>query len=96
MVLISSGVGIVDIDIPFPIRSKDDIIGPYAKALKENPGIKIAIVDHITSNTVTQMPLQELIDLCHLHDVIVVVDGAHAPGQLQLRVEEYGADYYVG
>ncbi|XP_070581835.1 uncharacterized protein [Ptychodera flava] len=42
------------------------------------------------------MPIQELIQACHDRGVQVVIDGAHAPGQVQLNLEQLGADYYVG
>ena len=42
------------------------------------------------------MPIQEIINLCHQYDVLVLVDGAHTPGQIDLKLEEYGSDFYVG
>ncbi|WP_411026518.1 aminotransferase class V-fold PLP-dependent enzyme, partial [Salmonella sp. s54395] len=83
-------------DIPFPIKGKDDIINAYTKVLTEHPGIKIAVTDHISSPTAILFPIKEIIDVCHQHDVIVVIDGAHAPGHVQLTIEDYGADYYTG
>lgn len=90
------GVEVLTIDISFPIRGKEDLIAPYAKALKENPSIKITVIDHISSATAVLFPIRELIELCHQYDVITVIDGAHTPGQIALSIEEYGADFYVG
>ena len=42
------------------------------------------------------MPIKRLTELCHRHDVIVLVDGAQAPGQLPLDLQDYDADFYTG
>ena len=45
------------------------------------------------------MPLMDLVRECKKHDVTVVVDGAHAPGQLELNLEqmgENGVDCFIG
>ena len=42
------------------------------------------------------MPIDDLIKVCRKHDVLVLVDGAHTPGQVQLNLEQLGADFYVG
>nr|XP_006812638.1 PREDICTED: uncharacterized aminotransferase C660.12c-like [Saccoglossus kowalevskii] len=42
------------------------------------------------------MPIKELIVVCQSRGVQVIIDGAHAPGQLRLNLEELGADYYIG
>lgn len=90
------GVEIVFIDIRSPVNSKEDLITPFAKALEENPNIKIAVIDHISCGSTILFPVKEIIDLCHQYDVLSLVDGAHAAGQIPLSIEEYDADYYVG
>ena len=52
--------------------------------------------DHITSASAVVMPVKKLAALCRKYNVISVVDGAHAPGQMYLQVESYGVDVYIG
>ena len=54
------------------------------------------LLDHITSPSAIVFPVKKLIDLCKKYNVISVVDGAHAPGQLKLSMKELKPDYYVG
>jgi len=42
------------------------------------------------------LPVKELIGVCRRHDVMIFVDGAHCPGQIQLDVEHLGADFFAG
>ena len=42
------------------------------------------------------MPIRRLIALCQEHNVLSMIDGAHAPGQLPLNLEEINADFYTG
>ncbi|XP_063966410.1 uncharacterized protein LOC135156804 [Lytechinus pictus] len=92
---LNKDVSIVPIKIPVQTTAKE-IIDLHARALDENPNIKMAMLDHITSFSAIVLPIKELIELCHSRGVIVAVDGAHAPGQLPLRLEELGADFYFG
>ena len=41
-------------------------------------------------------PVKKLVEVCHRHGVIAVIDGAHAPGQIPLNLPEIGADFYAG
>ncbi len=34
--------------------------------------------------------------MCHSHGAMVLIDGAHVPGQIHLDIEDVGADFYVG
>nr|XP_054769956.1 uncharacterized protein LOC129277813 isoform X1 [Lytechinus pictus] len=92
---VTTDFSIVPIKIPVQTTAKE-IIELYSRALDENPGIKVAMIDHITSFSAIVMPIKELVDLCHSHGVIVAIDGAHAPGQIPLRLEDIGADFYCG
>ncbi|XP_071485483.1 uncharacterized protein [Diadema antillarum] len=89
------GVSVVKIEIPFETTS-EEIIDRHTRALEENPGIKMAMLDHITSASAIRMPLKELIALCRRHGALSVVDGAHCPGQIPLNLEEIEADFYFG
>ncbi len=42
------------------------------------------------------MPVEELISLCKERNVLVMLDGAHTPGQLPLSWETMGIDFAVG
>jgi len=53
-------------------------------------------LDYISSVPPVLLPLQELIALCRRYNKLILVDGAHTPGQLQLNLEQLGADFFVG
>ena len=42
------------------------------------------------------MPVQDLIRICRKHNILILVDGAHTPGQVKLSLETLGADFFVG
>ncbi len=95
---VSQGLGLetVVMEIPIPIDSEDDIINLYSDVVKGDKDIKLAIVDHITSASAIVMPIKRIAALCHMNGVKVLVDGAHAPGQIPLNMEDLGVDFYCG
>lgn len=42
------------------------------------------------------MPIKKLIEVCKKHGIMAAIDAAHVPGQVQLNLEEMGADFVVG
>jgi isopenicillin-N epimerase len=77
----------------FPDPDPKQFIEAVVRAL--TPRTKIAIFDHITSPTALLMPLMDLISACRTRGVPVLVDGAHAPGQIALDIPALNADWYV-
>ena len=59
------------------------------------PRVRLAIIDHITSATALVFPIQEIIADLQARGIRVLVDGAHAIGQIPLDLAALGADWYV-
>ena len=57
---------------------------------------KVLSFSGITSPTGLIMPIREICDAARARGVITVVDGAHMSGQVPLRIDEMGCDYYAG
>lgn len=56
---------------------------------------KIVALAHITNVTGTRQPIEQVIELAHQHDAIVVVDGAQGIVHEQVNVSQLNADFYV-
>ncbi|MBA3459648.1 MAG: aminotransferase class V-fold PLP-dependent enzyme [Deltaproteobacteria bacterium] len=87
------GAKLVFVDVPLPF-DPDALIERIAAAITSRT--KLALLDHITSPTALVYPLARLIPLFSARSIPVIVDGAHAPGQLPLSLDALGATYYVG
>jgi isopenicillin-N epimerase len=80
--------------VPFPVESSQQVLQTVVDAL--SPRTKLLIVDHVTSPTALIFPLKEIVVECAKRNIDVLIDGAHAPGMLDLDVEALGAAYYTG
>ncbi len=88
------GTKVVEAKVPFPISSEDEVVEAVKKAI--TPKTKFAIIDHVTSPTGLVYPIEKIIAILKERGIQVMIDGAHAPGMLDLKIENYGADYYTG
>lgn len=88
------GRGIQVVPLKLPVAGSRDVLAAWDAAAQ--PGTPLAIVDHITSGTSLVQPVAEIVAMCRNRGVPVLVDGAHAPGMLDLRVDSIGADWYAG
>lgn len=79
--------------IPFPSKTQADAVAEIETALTKRT--RLAIVDHVTSETALVLPLAAIIDLCRANGTQVLVDGAHAPGMLALDIPALGCDWYA-
>jgi isopenicillin-N epimerase len=59
------------------------------------PATRLAILDHITSPTALCFPLERILPQLRARNVRVIVDGAHAIGQLALDLGALSPDWYV-
>lgn len=64
-----------------------------------SPHTRLALFDHITSPTALRLPIEPILDLLVPHGILTIIDGAHAPGQIDLSVGallDRGATFYIG
>jgi isopenicillin-N epimerase len=78
--------------IPLPATA-DEVRGRLREAA--GPKVKLAVIDHITSATALTFPIADIIADLQGRGVRVLVDGAHAIGQIPLDIAGLGADWYV-
>ncbi len=60
------------------------------------PRTRMVVLDAITSPTARRLPVRQIIGDLRERDIVVVVDGAHAPGQIDVELDSMGADFWVG
>ena len=60
------------------------------------PATRVIYLSHITSPTAQILPVAELCARARAHGILTVVDGAHAPGQIDLDLTAIDADVYAG
>lgn len=87
------GATITAVRVPLPF-DPGALIDAVARAI--TPRTRLALFDHITSPTALCLPIEALVALVRARGVPVIVDGAHAPGQIALDVAAIGATWYAG
>jgi isopenicillin-N epimerase len=80
-------------DIPFPLRSTEDVIDAVLARVTQRT--RIALVDHVTSDAGMILPIRRLISELDKRGVETLIDGAHAPGMVALNLAKLGATYYA-
>ena len=87
------GVVLREVVVPMPVRQPRDWIDPIARSF--NDRTRLVLVDHITSPTALVVPVAEVVQLAREKGIFTIVDGAHAPGSIDLDIDAIGADAYA-
>jgi len=89
-----SGATYREVDVATSLRSAGEITTAVMNAVTEST--KLLVIDHVTSPTALVFPVEQIAARCAGRGVDVLIDGAHAPGMLDLNVPATGAAYYAG
>ncbi|RUR72521.1 aminotransferase class V-fold PLP-dependent enzyme [Chlorogloeopsis fritschii PCC 9212] len=89
-----TGARVVVAKVPFPLESSQQIFEAILERVSSKT--RLALLDHVTSQTGLIFPLQQLVQELQERGVDTLIDGAHAPGMLALNLREINATYYTG
>jgi len=88
------GAEVIKQSVPLPIESTEQVVETIWAGVTDRT--RVLTFSHITSPTAWILPAQELVRRAREAGIITVIDGAHAPGQIPLALDEMGVDFYTG
>ncbi len=88
------GYDIHTVQMPSVFETEEELLAPLFEAISERT--KVIFISHIFSPTGVIFPVKKLASFARQQGILTVIDGAHAPGQIDLNLEELGADFYFG
>jgi isopenicillin-N epimerase len=80
--------------IHMPVCSEEEIVAEFWQGVTSRT--KVIFLSHVTSPTSLAIPIQPICERAHQAGILTLVDGAHAPGQIDLDLPAIHADFYVG
>lgn len=88
----STGAKLVSADLPY--TSMDNWICHLLGYISDRT--RVLYLSHITSSTALRVDIGELVSAAKAKGAVVIIDGAHGPGQIGLDLSEIGCDVYIG
>ena len=86
------GVEVIEINHAHP-ASFDSLLASYRDAFARYPKLKLMALTHVTHRTGLVMPVQAIAAAAKEHGVDVILDGAHALGQIDFKLDELGVSF---
>ncbi|WBQ13988.1 aminotransferase class V-fold PLP-dependent enzyme [Hyphomonadaceae bacterium BL14] len=86
------GARVHSVALPEP-ASHQGVLDAYAAMLEAHPHIRLVLATHVSHRTGLVLPVRDLVALARSYDADVLVDSAHAFGQVDFDVDALGADF---
>lgn len=87
------GAEIVRIPMPATVASAEEVVDLVSAHL--TPRTRVCSFSHVSTITGLVMPMARIADLTRPRDILLVCDGAQAPGMLEVDVNALGVDTYA-
>jgi isopenicillin-N epimerase len=78
--------------LPVMASSPEEIVGAFRAALTDRT--RLLFFSHVLSPTGLVLPAQAICAEARRRGILTVVDGAHTPAMIPLRLDELGCDFY--
>jgi len=82
------------VSLPLPLGPAEAVVEQLWAGV--TPRTRVIFLSHITSPTAARLPVAAVCARARAEGILTVIDGAHAPGQIDLDLTALGADFYTG
>jgi isopenicillin-N epimerase len=89
----TKGATLKKVELPMPSKSAEQVVKIIAASI--TPKTKLVMLSHVNTVTGLLMPLAEISKITKPRGIYLVVDGAQAPGQVNVDVKALGIDAYA-
>jgi selenocysteine lyase/cysteine desulfurase len=86
------GVETKIVNVPLNPQSDQQVLDVYAEKMTDKT--RMILVPHIIHLTGQILPIKKLCALAHERGIVVLVDGAHAVGQIGVSMRDLNCDFY--
>ncbi len=86
------GVEVVELSHVHP-ASFDSLVQTYRDAFTRHPRVKLMALTHVTHRTGLVMPVAAIASAAREYGIDVILDGAHALGQIEFNLAELGIQF---
>ena len=87
------GVKIVKPALPILPNSSEEIVEVYRQAL--TPRTRVISMCHVINTNGMILPVKEISEMARARGILVAVDGAQAPGMINVDLHDLGCDFYA-
>jgi isopenicillin-N epimerase len=77
-----------------PLTTPQKYVDDFWKGV--TPQTRVIFISHISSPTSVIAPVREICRRAHQAGILTIIDGAHTAGQIEVNLEDIGADFYGG
>jgi isopenicillin-N epimerase len=88
------GVRYINYPMPLPLTTPEEFVDRLWQGV--TPRTKVITFSHITSPTALIFPAKLICQRARAEGILTVIDGAHAPGQIDIDLAAMEVDYYTG
>jgi selenocysteine lyase/cysteine desulfurase len=88
------GIRVREAKLPVPPEREEDLLEVILREIR--PETKVLSFSGITTHTGLRLPVKRICAAARERGLTTVVDGAHMPGQVPLRIDDLGCDAFAG